>query len=116
MQVPVAKPHPQQDHVDMSKISVIRKGEDFEFVFSLGGESIQGWVATINVRKFPGDPSSITRVITAEGNTWPGFLTSAETALLAIGLYRLVGVLVNSTTDEERQPLIRFNVTDSWAT
>lgn len=114
--MPAEKPSPYQDHVDMSKISVIRKGEDFEFVFDLGGESIDGWICTINVRKFTGDTSLITRVIAPEGNTWPGFLTSAETALLDIGLYRLIGVLTNSTTDEERQPLIRFNITDSWAT
>lgn len=100
----------------MTAISIVRKGTDFEFVFDLGGESIDGWVATINVRKFTGDTSLITRVITADGNTWPGFLTSAETALLDVGLYRLVGVLVNATTDEERQPLIRFNITDTWAT
>ena len=100
----------------MSKNSLVRKGEDFEFVFDLGGESIDGWICTINVRKFTGDVSEITRVIVADGNTWPGFLTSAETALLDIGLFRLVGVLTNASTDEERQPLIRFNVSDSWAT
>lgn len=100
----------------MSKISVVRQGEDFEFVFDLGGESIDGWVCTIEVKMFPSDTSSITRVIVPTGNAWEGFLTSSETALLAIGTYRLIGVLTNSTTDEERQPIIRFNITDSWAT
>lgn len=99
-------------------INVIRKGESLPFVFDRGGESIDGWICTIEVKNFPGDTALISRVITADGNTWPGFLTSTETALLDVGNYRLIGVLTNATTDQEEQitETTRFNVTDSWAT
>jgi len=100
----------------MSKIETVRQGESLQFVFDRDGESIDGWICTIEVKKFPGDASSITRVITPEGNEWPGFLTQTETSALAIGTYRLIGVLTNSSTDEEEQEIIRFNLTDTWAT
>lgn len=99
-----------------NKIAIVRQGESLPFTFDRGTESIEGWVCTIEVKNFTDDTSSITRIIPAVGNAWPGFLTSAETALLAVGLYRLIGVLTNSTTDEEEQVPIRFNITDSWAT
>lgn len=100
----------------MAKTQVVREGESLPFVFDRGDESIEGWVCTIEVKKFPGDTSSLTRVIPAVGNSWPGFLTSAETSGLAIGTYRLIGVLTNTTTGEEEQVPLRFNITDSWAT
>lgn len=100
----------------MSKISVVRQGESLPFVFDRGDESIDGWICTIEVKNFTGDPADISRVITPEGGEWPGFLTSSETSLLAVGLYRLIGVLTNSSTDEEEQVILRFNITDSWAT
>ena len=100
----------------MSKIQVIRKGESLPFEFDRGDESISGWVCTMQVRKFPGDAAAISRIIPPVGDTWPGFLTEPETSGLAVGLYRLIGVLTNSTTDEEEQVPLRFNITDSWAT
>lgn len=99
-----------------NKIAIVRQGESLPFKFDRGPESIDGWVCTIEVKKFPGDTSSLTRIIPAVGNAWPGFLTSAETALLSNGLYRLIGVLTESITGEEEQVPIRFNITDSWAT
>ncbi len=100
----------------MTSIAIVRKGESLDFSFDLDGESVDGWVCTIQVRKFPGDAASISRVITPTGNVWSGFLTQTETTALAIGTYRLIAVLTNSSTDEEDQQIIRFNVTDSWAT
>ena len=100
----------------MAKITVVRKGESLPFVFDRGDESIDGWVCLAEVKKFTSDAALISRTITADGETWPGFLTATETTALAIGLYRLIGVLTNSTTDEEEQVLLRFNVTEAWAT
>ena len=100
----------------MSKITVVRKGESLPFTFDRGGESITGWICTMQVREFPGDTASISRVITAVGDTWPGFLTQTETSALGVGLWRLIGVLAKATTDEEEQVPLRFNITDSWAT
>lgn len=101
-------------------ITPVRKGESFPFSFDLVGgsddNSIDDWVCTIEVKKFPGDTASISRVITPTGSVWSGFLTQAETSALAIGTYRLIGVLTNSTTDEEQQIPVRFNITDTWAT
>lgn len=96
-------------------ITPVRQGESFDFSFGLDGESITDWVCTIEVKKFPGDTASISRVITPTGSVWSGFLTQAETSALAIGTYRLIGVLTNSTMDEEQQIPVRFNITDTWA-
>lgn len=100
----------------MSKITVIKKGESLPFVFDRGDESIENWICTIEVKEFTGDTSLITRVIPPVNNTWPGFLTSAETGTLSTKMFRLIGVLTNSVTDEEEQVVLRFNITDSWAT
>lgn len=102
----------------MSSIPVIRQGEDLEFVFDLDGESIEGWIATIQVKRFPSDDPIIEREIPAVRRSWPGFLTSTETADLAVSStspYFLTGVLTNSSTDQERQIPRRFNVTVPWA-
>jgi len=101
----------------MSFIQPIQKGESVPFVFDRGGESIDGWICTINVKRLNTDSSSITRVIAADGTTWPGFLTSTETDTLTVGgkPYRLVGILTNASTDEEEQVTkIRFNLTGAW--
>ena len=100
----------------MAKITVLRKGESLPFEFDRGDESIAGWVCTLQVRKYPGDSAAISRVIPPDGETWPGFLTQAETSALATGVWRMIGVLTNSVTDEEEQVPLRFNITDSWAT
>ncbi len=99
----------------MTAITILRTGESLPFEFDRGGESISGWVCVIEVRKYPGDTALISRTISPTGETWEGFLTSTETALLAIGLYRLIGLLTNSVTDEEEQVPLRFNVTEAWA-
>lgn len=100
----------------MSKIQTIKKGESLPFVFDRGGESIEGWVCTIEVKKIPDDTSLVTRIIPPVENTWPGFLTSGETDTFPPGTYRLIGGLVNSGTNEEEQVPNRFNVADSWVT
>lgn len=100
----------------MASIPIVRKGESLPFEFDRGDESIDGWVCLIEVKKLTADAALISRTITPTGTVWPGFLTATETAALAVGLYRLIAVLTNATTDEEEQVLLRFNVTDSWAT
>ncbi len=98
--------------------AIVRKGESLDFVFDRGGDSIAGWICTIEVKTFPADTSVISpRVIAPIDGKWPGFLTSTETDTLEIGDYRLIGKLTNATTDEEEQQteLNRVNVTDAWA-
>lgn len=97
---------------------IIRQGEDLEFCFSRDGDSLEGWVCTIFVKQYPNDAPAITRVIpvsTQDPLTWQGFLTSTETAALAVGSWLLIGKLTNSGTDEEDQVLIRFAVSEAWA-
>lgn len=84
------------------------------FTFDLGGDPIEGWVCTVNIRRFPSDADIISRVVTAVGSEWPGFLTPAETGALGNQTYRLTGVLTNATTGEEEQIPVRFNITDAW--
>ena len=98
-----------------NEITIIQKGESLPFVFDRSGNSIAGWICTINVKQFQADSSQVTRVIVPDGTTWPGFLTSAETdALTPNGLYRIIGLLTNSGTNEEEQVPIRFNLTGAW--
>lgn len=101
----------------MTGFTIVRQGESVPFVFDRDGEDINGWVCTINVKTFASDASLITRVIEPDESQerWEGFLTSSETSLLSLTNYRLIGVLTNATTGEEEQPLIRFNITESWA-
>lgn len=96
-------------------IQVVRQGGSLPFVFDRGDESIDGWICTINVKIFKNDSSQITRVITPVDDKWTGFLTSTETDALSLGMYRLIGVLTDSTTNEEEQVVIRFNLVQRWA-
>jgi len=98
--------------------TIIRKGESLPFVFDRSGEEITDWVCTIEVKRFPSDTSVITpRIIEPVDRTWPGFLTSTESATLDNKAYRLIGVLKNAVTNEEEQVMetTRFNITSSWA-
>ena len=101
----------------MTGFRIVRQGESIPFIFDRDGESIDGWVCTINVKQYPTDTSEITRVILPDTacNQWEGLLTSADVATLSQKDYRLVGVLTNTTTGEEEQPVIRFRVTAGWA-
>jgi len=102
----------------VSKIDIIRQGEDHPFSFELdGGEDITGWIALMEVKVFPDDVALISRIIPPTGNAWEGFLTSTETAALAISSdspYYLTGILRNATLDQERQIPERFHVAPAW--
>lgn len=103
----------------MSAITIIRMGEDLEFVFDLDGEDISGWVCLIQVSRSPEDETAfISRIIPPVRRAWPGFLTADETSALPVSStspYFLTGFLTNSSTDQERQVPRRFNVTVPWA-
>lgn len=102
-----------------AEITIIKQGESLPFEFDRSGEDITDWICEIEIKQFTSDASFITKREITPDNTsesWPGFLTSTETSALANGLYRLIGILTNSTTDEEEQVPIRFQVSDSWAT
>ena len=98
----------------MSAITVIRQGGDLEFIFDRDGAPVAGFVCLIEVKLFPTDTALISRVVPAVGDTWPGFLTSTETAALGVGLHWLIAKITNSTTDEERQVPERFQVSPQW--
>jgi len=98
----------------MTAITVIRQGGDLSFVFDRDGEDITGFVCTVEVKKFPADTAIISRIIPPVNEEWPGFLTSTETAALAVDTYWLIAQLKNSTTDEERQIPERFQVSKAW--
>lgn len=99
----------------MGSILVIKQGESFDFEFDRGTESIDGWVCTIFLKKFPADTTILERVITPVNEKWTGFLTQDETKDLDISHYTLIGKLTNATTDEEEQDTRRFNVAKVWA-
>ena len=98
----------------MAKIQIIRKGGSLDFTFDLAGESLAGWVLVIKVKQFPDDTASISRTIAGSDDKWTGFLTSTETAALAVGSWWLTAIITNATTDEERQIPERFQVVEDW--
>lgn len=95
-------------------ITLIKKGESLPFAFDRGGATIVGWVCTIKATRYPGDTPAVDRVIVPTGSEWIGFLTSAETAALAAGLWRLTGLLTNATTGERESVPVRFNLAEAW--
>ena len=100
-----------------NEIQIVRKGESLSFTFDRGGDSIEGWTCTINVKIYPDDTSLITRTIEPDETKqeWNGYLASTETESLDVATYRLIGVLTESDTNEEEQIPIRFRITSAWA-
>ena len=91
-------------------------GDSIPFVFDRGGQSLDGWVCTINLKIFPGDVTIVNRIIPATGDTWEGFLTSTETDIAA-GDYRLIGKFVKAATDEQESSSQdkRFRLSEAYA-
>lgn len=103
--------------VDMSKIPILEPGESIPFVFDRGANSIDGWTCTVSVKQKPSDTSFITpRVIAPTNSVWEGFLTQTELNGLASGLYFVIALLQNTTTDEEEvvRERTRFRITEAW--
>jgi len=106
----------------MSKILAVRQGESLPFSFDRGENSIDGFVCTINVKQFPEDVATISRVITPTEGVWSGLLTSAEIDTLVNiaghNLWWLIAVLTSASTDEEEQIAtgsVRFSLVPEWA-
>ena len=95
----------------MAAIPIIRQSDDLEFSFDLNGDDITGWICTMVVKESVEGPDLIERVIPPQGNAWPGFLTSTETAPFNLGIHLLIGTLDNAGTDQNRQINKRFLVT-----
>ena len=103
----------------MSKIPIIKRGENLEFVFTLGGEDPAGWVCEMQLKQFPEDELPLlNRIIPLTRKLWIGSITSTETAeLLPQGNspFYIIGLLTNAATDQERQEDKRFHVSPAWA-
>ena len=76
-------------------------GDSIPFEFDRDGESLEGWVCTINVKVYPGDSNLVDRVISATGDTWEGFRTATETLGFGAGDYRLIATFIKASTDEQ---------------
>ena len=100
-----------------NEIGGFHVGDSVDFEFNLNGASVSGWVCTINVKSFPADTTLLSRNITPDGDTWPGFLTATETTALGVGQFRLVGKLVKAATDEQKTAAqrYRFNLAPAFA-
>jgi len=102
----------------MNVLAIIQKSESLPFSFDRGSESTAGYICTINVKQFPGDAATISRVVALTDGTWSGFLTSTETTTIgavSLGLWFLTAVLVKSSTDEQEEIPERFSLSKSWA-
>ena len=112
----------------MSAINLIKQAESLAFAFDLGINpeteelySLSGWTCSISVIQFPTGDIYLTRAVTAAEDTtkgtsgqFSGFLTKTETNALGAGQYALVATMINSTTDEQVQKKIRFQVSKVW--
>lgn len=102
---------------------IVERGESIPFHFDRAGESLDDWVCRLIIKEFADDDALISRVIVRERppilsrvppqEAWNGTVTSTETNSLPLGLYRLIGLLTNSVTDEQEQIILRFNLTAS---
>ncbi len=92
-------------------------GDSIPFVFDRAGESLDGWICTINVKVYPGDATLVSRTITASGDEWPGFLTQTETEAFSEGDYRLIAKFVKASTDEQESSSqdMRFRLSTAYA-
>ncbi len=100
----------------MASDTPIRQGDDLPFTFDLGPDvSLEDYVCTITVKRFPGDTASPDRVIPLTEGAFTGFLTGTETAALAIGPRVLIAKLVKSSTDQATQIVEEFQVNKAWA-
>jgi len=97
-----------------NSLQTVRKGRSLPFVFDRDGQDITGWICTISVQRYPGDTPAISRVIEPKDQTWPGFLTSTETAALTdIGTHMLIGNITNATENRAEFPIIRFSLAEA---
>ena len=99
-------------------LSIIQKGESLNFVFDRDGEDVDGWVCVLTVKKFQSSTAEIERTIELDNNDqWSGFLTRIETAaLISSGIYRMIGTLTNTSTNEKETIPVRFKVSrKQWA-
>ena len=93
-------------------MQTVRRGRSLSFVFDRDGQSISGYTCTIEVKRFNGAASEISRVIAPNGSEWPGFLTASETTALGdLGTWLLVGVITKDDTTEYQT--IRFHLTEA---
>lgn len=97
----------------MTAPKIVQSGANFNFCFKIKcGQDPSLYICTIYVKQFPGSTASITRVIAlnTKTNTWKGFLTSSETASLALGQQWLTGSMVNSTENKAQIDDVPFQV------
>lgn len=103
----------------MAKATQISQGGSLPITFDRDGESIDGWTATIYVKQHINDDATIVRQLEVDPDNplqWSGLLTSADTALLSVGLWHVFANLNNASTGEARQVKagsIRFEVTET---
>jgi len=99
----------------VAKPTQIRQGGDLPFSFNLDGDSLEGRTCTIYVKQHIKDISTITREIPLNDDrtAFEGFLTSAETMGLSVGLWHIFADMVDILTGQDRQiasGTVRFEV------
>ena len=99
----------------MRALTVLQKGESLPFEFDRGDNSIDGWTCTISVKTKPSAAVEFTRVIPPLNGKWPGFITQSESSALAIGLFYLIALLEDTSTDEQEIITVRFRISTEWA-
>jgi len=105
--------------VFVAKVESIAQGGSLPITFDRDGESIEGFTATIYVKQHIKDDATIVRQLEVDPENsfqWAGLLTSADTALLSVGLWNVFANLNNASTGEARQikaGSIRFEVTET---
>lgn len=102
----------------MAKVTQIGQGGDLPFSFDLGEDLLDGRTCTIYVKQHIKDVATISRVIpiNEDGTAFDGFLTSAETTTLGVGLWHVFANMPNTSTGQARQvrsASIKFEVQET---
>ena len=97
----------------MASPDKIAQSGNYDFVFTLEGESLSAFTYLLEAKQYPADTALISRAVTVNNaGDVKVTLTPAETATMAVGLWYLI---VKSTdTDETIQSTRRLQVTTPW--
>lgn len=97
----------------MSVPDQVQQGTNYDFCQTLNGDEVASFTYQLDVKQFPADVSSISRILTdVEGNTVKGTLTPAETDPLAIGLWYLI--ITSTDSDETIKETRRIEIKEKW--
>ena len=90
----------------------VQQGGTFSFNAGFSGDDVSGLTVNIAVKQYPGDTAAIERAIAYSNGSFPGTLTSVETAALAVGQW-FIHIQATDSDEDIRAP-IKLYVSKGW--